>query len=412
MKRVVITGIGPVTPVGIGKEAFWNGLLSEKSSIKRLQAFDPNPYHAQAAAEIQNYFPEDYFSTQKLKRLDRFAQFALLSARLALADAGLQFNPDHPRKRAGVSFGSALGGIPFAEEQHTVLLEKGPRSVARPLALRIFGGAAQANIAIEFGLQGPGTGNSNSCASGNTAIGDAFHIIQCGSADVMIAGAAEAPLCPLTFAAFDNIHTMSRREVSPLARTYCPFDQERDGFVMGEGAAALILESWEHAQIRGAEVYGEVAGFSLVNEAHHMTTPDPSGEPVRRTIQLALGDAQIEPEQIDYINGHASGTPLNDLNEAQSIAQVFGVESAPPVSGTKASTGHPLGAAGAIEAAATLLSMRESHLLPTLHLDQIDPALPALDFVPNHGRTADIKHALNHSFGFGGINSCLVLSRC
>ena len=412
MKRVVITGVGPVTPIGIGKEAFWKGILSEKSAIDQLQAFDPTLYQAQASAEMRNYVVEEHFSSHKLKRLDRFAQFAILSARLALADAGLNYSPEDRQKKVGVSFGSALGGIPFAEEQQAILLDKGPRALARPLALRIFGGAAQANIAIEFGLQGPGTGNSNSCASGNTAIGDAYHMIQRGAAEVMIAGAAEAPLCPLTFAAFDNINTMSRRRVEPISHAYCPFHRKRDGFVMGEGAAALILESWEHAQARGAEIYGEVLGFSMVNEAHHMTSPDPSGEPVRRTIQLALKDAQIQPEQIDYINGHASGTPLNDLNEAQSIAQIFGVDSAPPVSGTKAYTGHPLGAAGAIEAAATLLSMRESHLLPTLHLDQIDPALPALDFVPNHGRTAEIKHALNHSFGFGGINSCLVLGLC
>lgn len=412
MKRVVITGIGPVTPIGIGKEAFWDGILSEKSSIDRLQAFDPSPYHAQASAELSSYVPTDHFTNHKLKRLDRFAQIAVLSARLALSDAELDFSPDQPQTRVGVSFGSALGGIPFAEQQHSVLLEKGPSSVARPLALRIFGGSAQANIAIEFGLQGPGTGNSNSCASGNTAIGEAYHMIQRGTADVMIAGAAEAPICPLTFAAFDNINTMSRRKVDPISRTYCPFDQERDGFVMGEGAAALVLESWEHAQTRGAEIYGEITGFSLVNEAHHMTTPDPSGEPVRRTIQLALDDAQVQPEQIDYINAHASGTPLNDVNEAQSIAQIFGVDTAPPVSGTKAYSGHPLGAAGAIEAVATLLSMRESHLLPTLHLEHVDPELPALDYVPNHGRPADINYALNHAFGFGGINSCLVLRRC
>lgn len=412
MKRVVVTGIGPVTPIGIGREAFWKGLLRQQSSIQKVAAFDASPFHAQASAEIRDYVAEDHFSPHKLKRLDRFAQFAILGARLAVKDAGLDFEAGSPQQRAGVSFGSALGGIPFAEEQHSVLLEQGPRAVARPLAFRIFGGSAQANIAIELGLQGPGNGNSNSCASGNTAIGDAFRLIQGGHADVMIAGAAEAPLCPLTFAAFDNIRTMSRRIVDPIAKAYCPFHQKREGFVMGEGAAALILESWEHAQARGAEIYGEVLGYSLVNEAHHMTSPDPSGEPVRRTIQLALSDARLGPDKIDYINGHASGTQLNDINEAKSVAQVFG-QDAPPISGTKAYTGHPLGAAGAIEAVATLLSMREKHLIPTLHLDEIDPALPDLDYVPNDGRDGvDIKFALNNAFGFGGINSCLVLGLC
>ena len=279
------------------------------------------------------------------------------------------------------------------------------------LAFRIFGGAAQANIAIEHGLQGPGNGNSNSCASGNTAIGDAYRFIQADRADVMIAGAAEAPICPLTFAAFDNIATMSRRKTDPVAHAYCPFDRRRDDFVMGEGGAALIMESWEHAQARGAAIYGEILGFSLVNEAFHMTSPDPSGKPVKRTIQLALDEAKLVPEQIDYINGHASGTQLNDVNEARVIAELFRTKP-PAVSGTKAYTGHPLGAAGAIEAAATLLAMKHGHLLPTLHLDEIDPNLPELDYVPNHGRAdVTINYAVNHAFGFGGINSCLVLKR-
>ncbi|MFT4639539.1 MAG: 3-oxoacyl-[acyl-carrier-protein] synthase II [Verrucomicrobiales bacterium] len=414
MIRVVVTGLGPVTPIGIGKEAFWQGILAERSAIDYLRAFDASPFHAKASAEMRDFQPEAYFPPHRLKRLDRFAQLALLSARFAIADAGLECSSAEPRPRFGVSFGSALGGFSFAEEQHAIFLEHGPKAIARPLAFRIFGGAAHANIAMEYGLQGPGTGNSNSCASGNTAIGDAFRFIREGVADVMIAGAAEAPLSPLTFAAFDNINTMSRRDVDPIARAYCPFERRRDGFVMGEGAAALVLESWEHAQARGADIYGEVIAFSLTNEAHHMTSPDPSGEPLRRTIQLALDQARLEPNQIDYINAHASATQMNDINEAQCVAQLFGRNgnTPPPLSGTKAYTGHALGAAGAIEAAATLLAMRESHLIPTLHLEEIDPSLPPLDYVPNTGRDGvTIRHALNLSLGFGGINSCLALGK-
>ncbi len=414
MKRVVITGMGPVTPIGIGREAFWTGLLAEKSAIARVSHFDTSRFHAQAAAEIHQYDPAAHFPPHRLKRLDRFAQFAILSARLALKDAGLAYRPEDPSERTGVSFGSALGGLPFAEAQHQVFLERGPRAMARPLAFRIFGGAAHANIAIEFGLRGPGTGNANSCASGNTAIGDAYRFIREGAADVMIAGAAEAPLSPATYAAFDNIHTMSTFDGDPIARGYAPFDQRRDGFVMGEGAAALILENWEHAQARGAPVYGEIAGYSLTNEAYHMTTPEPSGEPVRRAMQLAMTQAQVGPGQIRYINTHGSGTQLNDANEALCVNQIFRERGMlpPPISSTKAYTGHALGAAGAIEAVATLLGMKHQCLLPTLHWERGDEGWN-LDCVPNRVRDGyPIDCALNNSFGFGGINSCLVLKAC
>jgi 3-oxoacyl-[acyl-carrier-protein] synthase II len=404
-RRAVITGLGPISCIGIGINAFRQGLLSEKSGIGKLSLFPPREGRASCAGEIHNFHPEEWFPKHRLKRLDRYAQFSVASAKLALADAGLAPAPQNPTERGGVSFGTALGGICNAESENEKFLRGGPKATNQTLALQVFGGSAHSNIAIEFGLQGPGTTNSNSCASGPVALGEALQWIRRGLADFVIAGAAEAPLSPLTYNAFDWISTMSRREPPEAC---CPFDLRRDGFVMGEGAAALVVEDYEHACKRGARIYAELLGGSLTNDAHHMTTPNPAKRPVVRAIQIALNDAGIDPAEIDAVNAHASSTKINDSNEAACLAEVFGARlPVLPVQGTKAYTAHPLGATGALEAIICCLSVSEGWLAPTLHYREPDPDCP-LDVVANHVREARIRYMLSNSFGFGGINSCVV----
>ncbi len=347
------------------------------------------------------------FPPHRLKRLDRYAQFSVASALLALEDAGLPWSKERPQARTGVSFGTALGGISNAEAEHIRFLKEGPRGVNQTLALQVFGGSAHSNIAIECGFRGVGTTNSNSCASGVAAVGEALRYIRDGWADVIIAGGAEAPLCPLTFGAFDFIKTMSRW-AGDHARACRPFDADRDGFVMGEGGCSLVIEERAHALRRGARIYAEVLGYSLNNEAYHMTTPHPSGESVIACMNAALADARMEPAEIGYINAHASSTQANDSNETACVRAVFG-KTPPPVSGTKPFTAHPLGATGAMETAICALALRDQWLPPTLHHTTPDPACD-LDIIPNIGRPAEIRAAMNNAFGFGGINSSLVLA--
>jgi len=408
MRRVVITGLGPITAIGVGKKAFWEGMTSGRSGIGPVTRFDPSLFNARSAAEINDWEPEKFFPSQRLKRLDRYAQFAVGSARLALEDSGLSFSPEDPQARVGVSFGTALGGVSNAEKQHVSFVHGGPKSVHQTIALQVFGGSAHCNIAIEFGLRGVGTTNSNSCASGNVAIGEGYRYIRDGWADVVVAGGAEAPLSPLSFGAFAFIRTMSRCDPSVACR---PFDRNRDGFVMGEGAASLILEEYDHAKARGAHIYGEVVGYSLNNDAYHMTSPLPSGDSCIRAMEDALNAAQINPDQIDYISGHASSTQLNDANECTCVKKVFGSKAAKiPVSGTKAFYGHPLGASAAIEAAVCLLAMQHDFVPPTLNYETSDPACD-LDVVPNQPRQKAINYALSNAFGFGGINSCVIFRK-
>ena len=375
-----------------------------------MTCFDASPFHARCAGEVRDWDPASVFAPHRLKRLDRCSQFAVASALLALEDAKLPWSRATPQPRVGVSFGSALGGIAQAESEHSRFLKKGMRAVNPTLALQIFGGSAHANIAIECGFRGPGTTNSNSCASGVIAVGEAMRFIRDGRADVMITGGSEAPLSPLTFGAFDNIKTMSRWQGEPRL-AYRPFDLHRDGFVMGEGAASLVLEEYGHAIRRGAHIYAEVAGFGLNNEAYHMTTPLPSGECVVECMREALADAGMQPEEIDYINAHASGTQLNDANETACIKTVFGTHASRlAVSGTKPFTAHPLGATGAMETVLCALALQEGYVPPTLHHQTPDPRCD-LDIVPNQGRNQTVRAALNNAFGFGGINASLVLRK-
>ena len=409
-RRAVITGIGPITCIGRGREDFWRGIRAEKSGIVAISTFDTSGFHARCAGEIRDWVPEDFFPPHRLKRLDRYAQFSVISTKMALDDAGIPYSPHNPQPRIGVSFGTALGGVCQAEDQHIRFLKKGVHGVNPTLALQVFGGSAHSNIAIEFGFRGVGTTNSNSCASGTVAVGEALRYIRDDFADIVVAGGAEAPLATLSFGAFDLIKTMSRSPGDP-ALACRPFDKMRDGFVMGEGATALIVEELEHAQKRGAHIYAELLGYSLNNDAYHMTSPLPSGESCVGAMRHALADAGVAPEQIDYVNAHGSSTQLGDSTEMMAIKQVFGDHARRiPVSGTKSYTGHPLGATGAIEAGICTLALEEQWVPPTLSHANPDPACD-LDVVPNHGRQAKLNYVMSNSFGFGGINACVVLGR-
>src|SRR5881275_275795 len=408
-RRSVITGIGPITCIGMGVENFWKGILAEKSGISRISSFDTSMFNAHCGGEIFSWSAEKLFPPHRLKRLDRYAQFSVASAKLALDDAGLTYSREQPQHRFGVSFGTALGGVCQAEDQHIRFLKKGTRGVNPTLALQVFGGSAHSNIAIEFGFRGVGTTNSNSCASGTVSVGEALRYIRDDFADVVVAGGAEAPLTAITVGAFDIIRTMSRCDDPNLASR--PFDKLRDGFVMGEGAASLVLEELEHARARGAKIYAEVLGYSLNNDAFHMTTPLPSGDSCIRAMRNALADAHVAPEQIDYVNAHASSTQLNDGAETMSIKEVMGERAKQiPVSGTKGYHAHPLGATGAIEAALCALALDRQWIPPTINYQNPDPSCD-LDVVPNHGRAAELNYIMSNSFGFGGINACVILGK-
>ncbi len=408
-RRVVITGVGAVTPIGTAADGLWEGLVARRSAVRTLSRFDPAPFRSKIAAEIPDFRPQDFLEAKRAKRLDRFSQLAVTCARLALADARL----DPAREdldRVGVMMGSALGGVAFAESQVGNYLREGPRGLDASLALAVFPGAASCNIAIEFGFTGPNATNAMSCASGTIAVGDGFRAIRDGYADVMAAGGSEAPLAPLTFAAFSNIRAMSTRNDDPGTASR-PFDADRDGFVMGEGAAVVILEERGRALARGAPVYGEIVGYGCTNDAHHMTAPRPDGRQAARAMLLALADGDVSAGEIEYVNAHGSSTPLNDSTETLAIKQVFGAHAYRlAVSGTKGYYGHALGASGAIETAICALSLARGWLPPTLNLSQPDPACD-LDCLPREGRTAQPGAILTNSFGFGGINATLVLRR-
>ena len=409
-RRAVITGIGPITCVGRGRKNFWDGILAEKSGISNIASFDTSAFHVRCGGEIHDWDPEEFFMPHRLKRLDRYAQFAVASTKLALDDARFEYSRENPQHRVGVSFGTALGGVCKAEDQYIRYLKKGARGVQPTLAVQVFGGSAHSNIAIDFGFRGVGTTNSNSCASGTVSVGEALRYIRDDFADVIVAGGAEAPLTTITVGAFDIIKTMSRWSGDP-ALACRPFDLVRDGFVMGEGAASLIIEELEHARARGARIYAEVLGYSLNNDAFHMTAPLPSGDSCVRAMRDALADARVAPEQIDYINAHASSTQLNDRAETMSIKQVFGEHARRiPVSGTKGYYAHPLGATGAIEAALCALALDRQWIPPTINYQHVDPACD-LDIVPNNGREAKLTYVMSNSFGFGGINACVVLGK-
>jgi len=406
---VVITGIGPITPIGITRDELWSGLQRERSAVRSVSRFDPSQFRSHNAAEVNDFVPADHLENKRTKRLDRFAQFSVVGAQMALADADLDLSRED-KERVGANMGTALGGIGYAESQLAVFLQRGLREVDAALALSVFGGASSCNIAIELGVMGPNSTNAMSCASGAIAIGDAFRQIRDGYADVMIAGGAEAPLAPLCFGAFSLIRAMSTRNEDPEMASR-PFDKDRDGFVMGEGAAVLVLEEYDRAESRGAKIYAEIAGYGTTNDAFHMTAPRPDGSQAARSMQLALDDANVSADEIGYINTHGSSTPLNDSTETMAIKRVMGDRAYKvPMSGTKGYYGHALGASGAIETAICALALEQEWLPPTVNLQVADKACD-LNFLPGQGRKERVEHILTNSFGFGGINAALVLRR-
>ena len=408
-RRVVITGIGAVTPIGTTNEGLWEGIRRERSAVATLTRFDPEPFRSHNAAEVNDFVPTDHLDRKKAKRLDRFGQFSVASACMALADSEINLAAED-RDRIGTMMGSALGGVAYGEAQLGSFLERGVRGVDPLLALTVFGGASSCNIAIELGATGPNSTNSMSCASGTIALGDAFRQIRDGYADMMVAGGAEAPLAPLCYGAFSIIKAMSTRNDDPPGSSR-PFDRDRDGFVMGEGAAVLVLEEHDRAVARGARIYAEVLGYGVTNDAYHMTAPRPDGAQAARAMRIALEDAHVAPSEIDYINAHGSSTPLNDPTETLAIKGVFGEHAYRlRMSGTKGYYGHALGASGAIEAAICALAMEREWLPPTVNLAVADEACD-LNFLPGSGRSARVDHILTSSFGFGGINASLVLRR-
>lgn len=408
-RRVVLTGVGAVTPIGLGAAGLWDGIRAARSAVGTITRFDPSPFRSQMAAEVRDFSSADHFEQRKARRLDRYAQFSIASSRMALDDARLNLAAED-RERVGVMMGTALGGVAHGEAQSRNFYIEGPRSVDPALALSVFAGAASCNIAIEFGATGPNSTNGMSCASGTIAIGDGYRAILHNDADIMLAGGAEAPLAPLCFGAFAFIRAMSTQNDDP-AHASRPFDAGRDGFVMGEGAAVVVLEERNRALARGARIYAEVCGFASTNDAHHMTAPRPDGAQAIRAMRLALAGAHIVPTDVGYLNAHGSSTPLNDSTETLAIKAVFGPHAfSMAVSGTKGYYGHALGASGAIEAAICALSSEHGWLPPTVNLQEPGPGCD-LDYLAGGGREAAPEFMMSNSFGFGGINASLLLKR-
>lgn len=408
-RRVVITGIGAITPIGNGAGGLWHGVISGTSAVRRITRFDPSPFRSQLAAEVRDFDPLDYMDRRTTRRLDRFAQLGIAAARQAVDDAGLDVTGiDHAR--AGVSIGSALGGVPSAEEQHAAFLTQGVRAIPSNLAISVYGGASGANIAIDLDFRGPNAANASSCASGGIALGEALRLIRGDDADIMLAGGVEAPLAPLTFGAFSLIKAMSTRNDDPATASR-PFDSGRDGFVIAEGAAVLALEERDAALRRGARIYAEIVGYGQSNDAYHMTAPRPDGSEAARAISVALCDAGVAPTDVGYVNAHATGTPLGDTAEGHALHRALGSGvAAVRVSSTKGLYGHALGASGAIEGAITALALHHGYLPGTANLQQPDALCP-LNLLDPAGLDLNVSTALSTSFGFGGVNAALVLKR-
>ncbi len=409
MRRVVVTGVGVVSPLGIGRDAFWNGLLKGTSGVRRITRFDPTRHECQIAAEVKEFDPLLWIEKKEVRKMDLFVQYALAAGLIAVEDAQLKVS-DTNRDRVGVLVGTGMGGIPMLVEQNAILLEKGPDRVSPFFIPGIITNMASGRISMQLGAKGPNSCVSTACATGNHAIGDSFRIIQRGEAEIMLAGGSEAVIAPLCVAGFSACKALSNRNAEP-ERASRPFDKQRDGFVMGEGAAVLVLEGLEHALDRGATIYGEVIGYGMSGDAYHVTAPAPEGEGAVQSMQRALQDAGVRPEDVHYINAHGTSTPYNDANETLAIKRVFGDHAYRlAVSSIKSMIGHTLGAAGAIEAIATILSVRDGIIPPTINYEYPDPDCD-LDYVPNTARELSIQVALNNSFGFGGTNATMVFRR-
>ncbi|KUO95638.1 beta-ketoacyl-ACP synthase II [Ferroacidibacillus organovorans] len=409
MRRVVVTGMGAVTPVGIGIPSFWESLKTGKSGVRRIEAFDVTDFSTKIAASISDFVPEDYIDRKEARRMDRFVQFAVAAAKMAMDQAGLVIT-EEVAPRVGVYIGSGIGGLATLEDQHRTLLERGPKRVSPFFIPMMIGDMASGQVSILFGAQGPNSAPVSACATGSNSIGDAYQMIVRGAADAMICGGAEATITPLALAGFCSAKALSERNDEP-ERASRPFDRDRDGFVMGEGAGILVIEEYEFAKARGAEILAEVVGYGMSGDAYHLVQPAPGGAGAARAMRAALADAHLHPEQIGYINAHGTSTPIGDVAESNAVESIF-KEAAmnTPVSSTKSMTGHLLGAAGGIEAIAVIMALREGILPPTINLDEKDPEC-RLDYVPNVAREATVHYAMSNSFGFGGHNATLIFAK-
>jgi 3-oxoacyl-[acyl-carrier-protein] synthase II len=408
-RRVVITGVGMITPLGVTADESWAGLMEGRPGIRKITQFDASAFPTQIAGEVIGFNPEDYIELKEIKKMDRFIHFALAAATMALRDSGLQITGENAG-RTGVIVGSGMGGLHAIEHYHSVYLEKGPKRISPFFIPMLIINLASGQISIKFGAKGPNSAVATACATGSHSIGDAFKIIQRGDADFMIAGGTEAVITPLGIGGFNAMKTLSMRNQEP-EKASRPFDIDRDGFIMGEGAGILILENIESAIERGARIYAELAGYGMTADAYHITSPSPGGEGAARCMECALADAGIHPSEIRYINAHGTSTKYGDELETNAIKTVFGEHAYKLcISSTKSMMGHLLGAAGGVEAVITALSIYQDCVPPTINLDTPDPECD-LDYVPHTLRKMSVDYALTNSFGFGGTNACLVLKK-
>ncbi len=409
VRQVVVTGMGVVSPIGMGVEEFSKALFRGKNGVGKITHFDPSPYRSRMAGEVKSFDPYRYLRPKEVKRMDRFTQLGMVAAEEAIREAKIT-DKDNDLGTIGVLVGSGVGGLGTIEREQTILLEKGPQRVSPLLVPMLITDITSALIAIKYGFSGPNFSVSTACATGNHSIGEAFKIIQRGDAEIMVAGGTEAAITPLGLAGFCSMRALSTRNEYP-EKASRPFDKERDGFVIGEGAGVVVLEELEQARKRGVPMWGEIIGFGMSEDAYHITQPVSDGRGIRQAMNNALEDAKISPQEVNYINAHGTSTPFNDKVETQAIKDVFGKKAGRvPVSSTKSMTGHLLGATGGVELISCLLALRESVLPPTINYENPDPECD-LDYVPNKAREVKVKIAMSNSMGFGGHNAVLVVKK-
>ena len=408
-RRVVVTGVGLITPLGNGTEKSWKNLLDGRSGIRKITQFDATHFTCQVAGEVPDFEINQFIEIKEQKKMDRFIHFAFAAAKMAVEDSGLKITKDNA-DRIGVLVGSGIGGLSAIEHYHTILLEKGPKRISPFFIPMLIINLAAGQISIHFGAKGPNSAVATACASGTHSIGDAFKIIKRGEADAMISGGTEAVITPLAVGGFSSMKALSTRNNEP-EKASRPFDRDRDGFVMGEGAGIMVLEDMEHALSRGAKIYAEITGYGMTGDAYHITSPPPEGEGAARCMRASLKDANIHPEEIEYINAHGTSTKYGDELETQAIKSVFGKHAYKfAVSSTKSMTGHLLGAAGGVEGVICALGIFNKIIPPTINLENPDPECD-LDYIPNKARAMDINMAMSNSFGFGGTNACIIFRK-
>jgi 3-oxoacyl-[acyl-carrier-protein] synthase II len=408
-RRVVVTGIGMVSPLGVGNEPTWNGLVEGRSGVGRITKFDPSAFSCQIAGEVKGFEPEQWMEKKEVKKSDTFIHYAMAAAEMAVKDANLDC-ANCNGERFGVIVGSGIGGLPLIEEMHSKMLERGPSRISPFFIPGLIVNLAAGQISIRYGCQGPSSAPATACATGAHAIGDAFKVIQRDDADIMFAGGSEAVICRLAVGGFGAMRALSLRNDEP-ERASRPCDLNRDGFVIGEGAGILVIEELEHARSRGATIYCEITGYGMSSDAHHITSPAEDGGGMIRVMRSALRDAQLNPSDIDYINAHGTSTSVGDMTETIAIKGVFGADAYKvAISSTKSMTGHLLGAAGGLEAAVAAMTIKTNVIPPTINYETPDPTCD-LDYVPNTAREMKVTHVMSNSFGFGGTNATLIFSR-